>query len=73
MRKRYSNEDAVKFLRTYIEQRDGLANCMWTRQVMREAGFTNGQIRCAVTKLKLKPCRNQQKASWARTYDAWEL
>ena len=71
--KRFSNKEAVEFLRRHLEERGGCANCMWTRQSMREAGFTNGQIRCAVIKLALLVQKNSEPDAWARTFDAWVL
>lgn len=70
---------------TFIEQRSGgvspplskkkggCANCMWTRQVMRDEGFTNGQIRYAVIKLALRVQKASEPNAWARTFDAWVL
>lgn len=71
--KRRSNKEAVTFLADWLRQKGGCANCMWTRQVMREAGFTNGQIRLAVLSLKVKVQRHKDDSSFARTFDGWIL
>lgn len=73
MKKKHSNESAVIFLHDYLVQKGGCANCMWTRQVLREEGFTNGQIHYAVKKLKLIAERNKDNSAFSRTFDAWIL
>lgn len=71
--KRRKNKEAVDFLRQFLKERDNCFNCMWTRQVTREEGFTNGQIRCAVTTLSLIPLRCSAPGAYARSYDGWVL
>lgn len=71
--KRRPNKHAVKFLQEYLIGKGGCANCMWTRQVMQEAGFTNGQIRVAVTQLKLSVQKDADASAYARTFDAWVM
>lgn len=68
-----SNKEAAEFLRRYLKEKGGCANCMWTRQVMRDEGFTNGQIRYAVIKLALRVQKGSEPNAWARTFDAWVL
>lgn len=71
--KQRTNHEAAEFLREYLMRKGGCANCMWTRQSMREEGFTNGQIRYAVIKLALKVERYSEAAAWARTFDGWVM
>lgn len=71
--KKKTNAEATTFLRRYLAVRGGAANCMWTRQSMREEGFSNGQIRYAVLKLRLKVRRDPDDSTHARTFDAWTI
>lgn len=71
--KQRPNKEAVTFLAEWLQQKNGCVNCMWTRQVMREAGFTNGQIRLAVLSLKVRVRRYKDDRSFARTFDGWIL
>lgn len=71
--KQRPNKEAVTFLAEWLQQKGGCANCMWTRQVMREAGFTNGQIRLAVLSLKVRVQRHEDGSSFGRAFDGWIL
>lgn len=71
--KMHKNIDAITYLRDFLRGKGNCANCMWTRQVMRETGFTNGQIRCAVLNLKLKVQKDSDSSAYGRTFDAWIL
>jgi hypothetical protein len=71
--KRRKNKEAVDFLRQFLKERDNCFNCMWTRQVMREEGFTNGQIHYAVKALSLQPLRCSIPGAYARSFDGWML
>lgn len=71
--KKHKNKEAVEFLRRFLSERNNVFNCMWVRQVMREEGFTNGQIRCAVKTLGLVPLRCDVPGAYARSFDGWML
>ena len=71
--KRKPNAEAVAFLHNYLAENGGCANCVWIRQIIREQGFTNGQIRCAVIRLRLQVQRDSDNSSYARTFDGWIL
>lgn len=71
--KKRKNKEAVEFLRRFLKERDGCCNCMWVRQIMREEGFTNGQIHCAVKTLKLIPLICSVPGAYARSFDGWML
>lgn len=71
--KKRKNKEAIDFLRQFLLERNSCYNCMWIRQVMREEGFTNGQIRCAVKTLALQPLRCPVQGAYARSFDGWLL
>lgn len=71
--KKRKNREAVDFLRDFLIDHDSCFNCMWIRQIMREEGFTNGQIRCAVKTLSLQPLRCTVQGAYARSFDGWLL
>lgn len=71
--KKHKNKEAVEFLRRFLSERNNVFNCMWVRQVMREEGFSNGQIRCAVKTLGLVSLRCDVPGAYARSFDGWML
>ena len=71
--KKHKNKEAVEFLRRFLSERNNVFNCMWVRQVMREEGFSNGQIRCAVKTLGLVSFRCDVPGAYARSFDGWML